>query len=88
MPQPSAGGAFHWGKGALEIKATVPGGKPTTGDGWQLLGFLQFLPQPEPSPGSPSPPLVEAFLHRTMNKFRLEDAPWPVEVLTGPMPQR
>lgn len=45
--------------------------------GWQLAGMLQFdhLGQ-------------LAFVHRTINKFHPGGRPWPMQLLTGPLPQR
>ena len=67
-----AGGAFAWREGSLKVKAT---GKAVAG--WQLLGFLQHDRSASP-----------AFLHRTMNKWNIGEEPWPVELLTGPIPAR
>jgi len=49
----------------------------TTEWGWQLLGFLQH-----DSWGRP------AFLHRTINKYVIDEKPWNIELVTAPMPSR
>jgi hypothetical protein len=66
------GGAFAWRQGSLKVKATNEAVA-----GWQLVGFLQHDRTATP-----------AFLHRTMNKWRVGEEPWDVELLTGPLPAR
>ncbi|KAF5825970.1 mannosyltransferase putative-domain-containing protein [Dunaliella salina] len=71
------GGAFHWGQGVLENKTVGEGEDGRYTDGWQLVGFVQH---------SPIQPAAPAFLHRTMNKWNINEEPWPVSVISGPMP--
>lgn len=56
------------------------------GDGWQLLGFTQHHPDTH----------TPLWLHRTMNKWAAPhsqdpvggtELPWPVHLLTGPLPK-
>lgn len=61
----------------LENKSVAEDGPGRHVDGWQLVGWVQHSPA-----GAP------AFLHRTMNKMRVDEEPWRCELLTGPLPHR
>ncbi|KAL6765645.1 mannosyltransferase putative-domain-containing protein [Haematococcus lacustris] len=72
------GGAFWWNRDVLEVKASGAGAAPNFTDGWQLVGMVQW----EPEGRGP------AFMHRTMNKFSSAEDPWPIQLITGPLPYR
>ena len=65
--------------GPAGVKAAAPSPPPSAppGDGWQLLGFLQYDAAAYP-----------AFFHRTMDKWSVDQEPWPAHVVTGPLPYR
>lgn len=65
-------GLFTWRKDILLIKATRE-----KDWGWHLIGVLQH-----DSWGRP------AFIHRTINKYTVEEKPLPLMLITSPMPSR
>ena len=64
-------GLFSWQKDMLLEKET-----DKRYNGWQLLGFMQHDPLAR-----------AAFIHRTINKFSL-DNPWEIDLVSSPMPTR
>lgn len=67
-----AGGFFNWRDNMLLTKSTS-----ATSPGWQLAGMLQFDHLGH-----------LAFIHRTINKFWITQEPWPMDLMTGPLPYR